>query len=52
MAALPSGMVAYSFATQYQVGARRAATAVLISTGVSAVTLSAALLLLQIGEFL
>jgi len=52
MAALPSGMVAYSFATQYGVGSRRAATAVLISTGVSAVTLSIVLLLLKNGGFL
>jgi len=52
MASLPSGMVAYSFATQYGVGARRAATAVLISTGTSAVTLSAVLLFLQSGGFL
>jgi malonate transporter len=52
MAALPSGMVAYSFATQYGVGARRAATAVLVSTGVSALTLAVILALLQYGEFL
>lgn len=52
MASLPSGMVAYSFATQYGVGARRAATAVLISTGLSAITLSAVLLLLKSGGFI
>ncbi len=40
MAALPSGMVAYSFATQHGIGSRRAATTVLISTAASAVTLS------------
>ncbi|NVJ68796.1 MAG: AEC family transporter [Alphaproteobacteria bacterium] len=49
MAALPSGMVAYSFASQYGIGARRSATAVLISTGLSALTLSAVLLVLKAG---
>lgn len=49
MAALPSGMIPYSFATQYGVGPRRAATAVLISTGLSAITLSAVLLILKTG---
>lgn len=49
MGALPTGMVAYSFASQYGIGARRAATTVLISTGASAVTLSIVLLLLKAG---
>ncbi len=49
MAALPSGMIPYSFATQYGVGPRRAATAVLISTGLSAITLSVVLLFLKTG---
>jgi len=52
MASLPTGMVAYSLATRYGVGARRAATAVLISTGVSAFTLSVVLLMLRMGEFI
>lgn len=52
MAAMPSGMVAYSFATQYGVGARRAATAVLVSTGLSAITISIALTLLKSGGFI
>lgn len=40
-AALPTGMVAYSFATQYGgIGSRRAASTVLISTAVSFFTLS------------
>ena len=52
MASLPSGMVAYSFATQYGIGARRAATAVLISTGISAITLSVVIMLLKSGGFL
>lgn len=47
MAGLPSGMVAYSFASQYGIGARRAATAVLISTSLSVVTLTIILLLLK-----
>jgi len=51
MGALPSGMVAYSFATQYGVGQRRAATAVLISTGMSAVTLSVVLFALITSGF-
>ncbi|SDD35563.1 hypothetical protein SAMN04488071_0449 [Kordiimonas lacus] len=49
MAALPSGMIAYSFASQYGIGARRAATAVLISTGLSAATLSVVLFGLKAG---
>ncbi|NVJ99876.1 MAG: AEC family transporter [Alphaproteobacteria bacterium] len=49
MAALPSGMIPYSFATKYGIGARRAATAVLISTGLSALTLSVVLYLLKTG---
>jgi len=47
MAALPSGTIGYSFACQYDVGARRAATTVLVSTAISAVTLSIVLLLLN-----
>ncbi|WP_262692261.1 AEC family transporter [Kordiimonas aestuarii] len=47
MAALPSGMIAYSFAMQHGVGSRRAATTVLISTGGSALTLSVVLLTLR-----
>ena len=48
-AALPSGMVPYTIALRYGVGARRAATAVLISTGLSVITLSAVLYLLKTG---
>ncbi|MBL4789171.1 MAG: AEC family transporter [Kordiimonadaceae bacterium] len=48
-AALPSGMVPYTIALRYGVGARRAATAVLLSTGLSAITLSAVLYFLQNG---
>jgi malonate transporter and related proteins len=48
-AALPSGMVPYTIALRYGVGARRAATAVLLSTGLSAVTLSVVLYLLKSG---
>ena len=48
-AALPSGMVAYSFATKHDVGTRRAASAVLISTGFAVLTLSVLLVLLDIG---
>ena len=51
MAALPSGMVAYSFATQHGVGSRRAATTVLISTAASAVTLSLTLVALHAFGF-
>jgi len=51
-AALPSGMVPYTIAMRYGVGARRAATAVLISTGLSVVTLSVVLLLLKSGMIL
>lgn len=47
MAALPSGMIAYTFAMQHGIGSRRAATTVLISTGGSAVTLSVVLLALR-----
>ncbi len=39
MAAMPTGMIAYSFGAQQQVGARRAASAVLISTACSFVTI-------------
>jgi predicted permease len=52
MAALPSGMIPYSFATQYGVGSRRAATTVLLSTGMSAITLTAILLILRSGAVL
>lgn len=48
-AALPSGMVPYTLAMRYAVGARRTATAVLISTGLSVVTLSVVLYFLQNG---
>ena len=47
-AALPSGMVAYSFATQYNIAPRRAASAVLLSTGTAIFTLSALLILLGV----
>ena len=47
--ALPSGMIPYSFATKYGIGARRAATTVLVSTALSAFTLSVILYLLQAG---
>lgn len=50
MAALPSGMIGYSYASQYGVGARRAATTVLLSTALSAITLTIALLFFK-GEF-
>lgn len=46
-AALPSGMVAYSFASQYTLAPRRAATTVLLSTVLSFFTLSLLLLLLR-----
>ncbi len=39
-AALPTGMVAYTFGEKYGVGSRRAATTVVISTALSVVTLS------------
>ena len=39
MAAMPTGMIVYSFGAQQQVGARRAATAVLISTACSFLTI-------------
>lgn len=45
-AALPTGMMPYTFGTQYQVGARRAASTVILSTATSAITLSLVLLLL------
>jgi len=48
-AALPSGMVPYTIAMRYGIGARRAATAVLISTGLSAITLSAVLYFIRNG---
>lgn len=49
MAALPSGMIGYSYASQYGVGARRAATTVLLSTALSAISLSLVLILFQTG---
>ena len=48
-AALPSGMVPYTIAVRYGIGARRAATAVVISTALSAITLSSVLYFLQSG---
>lgn len=48
-AALPCGMVAYTMAMQYNIGTRRAVTTVMISTALSAVTLSAILSLLGVG---
>lgn len=39
-AALPTGMVAYTFGEQYGIGSRRAATTVVVSTATSVVTLS------------
>jgi predicted permease len=49
-AALPTGMVAYTFATQYGVGTRRAVTTVMISSGLSALTLSSILAILGVGS--
>ena len=49
-AALPTGMVPYSFATKYGVAPRRAASAILISTGAGVFTLSAVLILLGVGR--
>lgn len=43
-AALPTGMVAYTFGEKYGVGSRRAATTVVIGTATSIVTLSALLI--------
>ncbi len=43
MAAMPTGMIVYSFGAQQKVGARRAASAVLISTACSFVTIFAIL---------
>ena len=40
MAGLPTGMVAYSLAEQYDTAPRRAATSILVGTAVSIVTLS------------
>ena len=48
-AALPTGMVAYTFGSQYGIGARRAATTVVISTAASVVTLTLFLLFLRVG---
>lgn len=48
-AALPTGMVAYTFASQYGVGTRRAVTTVMISTALSALTLSSILAMLGVG---
>ncbi len=45
-AALPTGMVAYTFGEQYGIGARRAATTVVISTSLSLLTLSTLLVLI------
>ena len=47
MAALPTGMIPYSFATQHGVGSRRAASTVLLSTVASALTLSGVLVFLR-----
>jgi len=52
LGALPSGMMSYSFAAEYSIGERRAATAVLLSTVLSAFTLSIVLLLLRWGGFI
>lgn len=49
MAALPAGMIGYSFASQYGVGARRAATTVLLSTALSAISLTIVLMFFK-GE--
>lgn len=43
-AALPTGMVAYTFGEQYGVGSRRAATTVVIGTATSIVTLASLLI--------
>lgn len=45
-AALPTGMVAYTFGEQYGIGARRAATTVVLSTAFSVISLSVLLVLL------
>nr|WP_281500623.1 AEC family transporter [Kordiimonas marina] len=45
--AMPAGMIPYSFATQHGIGARRAASTILLSTSLSAVTISIILLLLK-----
>jgi predicted permease len=47
MGALPTGMIAYSFADKQGVAPRRAATTVLLSTAFSILTLSSLLYLLQ-----
>ena len=46
-AALPTGMVAYTFGEKYGIGSRRAATTVVISTALSIVTLTVALLVMR-----
>ncbi|MFC3051493.1 AEC family transporter [Kordiimonas pumila] len=46
-ACLPTGMIAYSFANRYGVGARRAATTVLVSTCFSVLTIALVLLALH-----
>ncbi|WP_374763038.1 AEC family transporter [Yunchengibacter salinarum] len=46
LAALPTGMIAYGFAAQFDVGKRRAATTVLLSTLLSVVSLTVLLTLL------
>ena len=48
MAALPTGMNAYLFAQRYGVGVAQAATAVLVSTGITIGTLSLLLALLDV----
>lgn len=50
LASLPTGMVAYSFASQYGIAPRRAASTVLLSTILSVVSLTFVLLLLKSGE--
>ncbi|TNE67909.1 MAG: AEC family transporter [Alphaproteobacteria bacterium] len=45
VAALPTGMIPYSFATLHGVGARRAASTIMISTGLSAFTITTILLI-------
>ncbi len=48
-AALPTGMVAYTFGEQYGIGSRRAATTVVVSTAGSLLTLSGLLVWLGTG---
>ncbi len=49
LGALPIGMIAYSFAVELKVAPRRGASAVLISTTASVVTLSAVLFFIRTG---